>query len=67
MPRTFEVGQVVTYYPRRGKPGRPVKIIAIRDHPFHGWTVRFRYQDGRVPGRGRERELTYAAFITEPD
>jgi len=58
--RNLSVGQVVTYYPRAGKPGHEVTVLGLRVHPFHGIIVRFRYRDGR------EREVSYAKFHEAP-
>jgi hypothetical protein len=55
-------GDRLTYYPRRGKPGSEVEVLAVRPHPLHGAIVRFRYLKD-----GRERELTVGRFITDPD
>lgn len=55
------VGQRVTYYPRAGKSGHDVEIVAITPHAFHRELIRFRYADGR------ERELTIGRFHRSPE
>jgi hypothetical protein len=65
----IRAGDVVAYYPRRGKPGHPVKVLEVRPHPFHRAIVCFQYQGkvGRYQSAWRVREITISRFHTTPE
>jgi hypothetical protein len=58
---TFTPGEHKMYYPRRGKPGHLVTIVAVRPHPFYGRKIVFRYADGR------QKEVAAQRFYTSPE
>jgi hypothetical protein len=64
----IRAGDVVAYYPRRGKSGHFVKILEVRSHPFHRAIVRFQYQGkaGHHQSAYRVREITISRFHTTP-